>query len=184
MVSRTRPGKKKRIVATSCEMTTVVPSSKASCKGSFSWTTPQAKISTSLSQTTNVHVPTPLPQPLKLMSHYLNLRLRLRLYLSRCHHMKRHWILTSEVLGKYRGYIRGLGHGPKPAARHSVDLTSPNTESIALREQIEKQKQELVDTHTRLSQFESLIQKIVSAQVGMSSLAPREEPIFNMPPAC
>ncbi|KAL2472348.1 Uncharacterized protein Adt_40495 [Abeliophyllum distichum] len=90
--------------------------------------------------------------------------------------------IMQEVLGKCRGYIRGLGHGPKPVASNSVDLTSPNTESIALPEQIEKQEQELVDMSTRLSQFESLIQKIVSAEAGMSSLAPGEATIFNMPP--
>ncbi|KAL2474658.1 Uncharacterized protein Adt_35394 [Abeliophyllum distichum] len=46
--------------------------------------------------------------------------------------------IMQEVLVKCRGYIRGLGHGPKPVASRSVDLTSPNTESIVLREQIEK----------------------------------------------
>ncbi|KAL2466633.1 Uncharacterized protein Adt_42484 [Abeliophyllum distichum] len=66
MASRRRPRKKKRVVATSCELTAEVLSSKASCKDSLSQTTPQAKISTSLSQTTNVQVPTPLPQPLQV----------------------------------------------------------------------------------------------------------------------
>ncbi|KAL2497767.1 Uncharacterized protein Adt_23317 [Abeliophyllum distichum] len=46
--------------------------------------------------------------------------------------------IMQEVLGKCRGYIRGIGHGPKPASSHSVDLKSPDIESIALREQIEK----------------------------------------------
>ncbi|CAA2940140.1 Hypothetical predicted protein [Olea europaea subsp. europaea] len=39
-----------------------------------------------------------------------------------------------QVLGKSGGYIRGLGHGPKPASSHSTHLTSVDTESIALRE--------------------------------------------------
>ncbi|KAL2506570.1 Uncharacterized protein Adt_22191 [Abeliophyllum distichum] len=64
MTSRTRPGKKNRVVATPCKLTTEVPSSKASCKGSLSMTNPQAKVSTSSFQTTNVQAPTPLPQPL------------------------------------------------------------------------------------------------------------------------
>ncbi|KAL2480332.1 Uncharacterized protein Adt_33298 [Abeliophyllum distichum] len=64
MASQTRPGKKNRVVATSCELTTEVPSSKASCKGSLSMTNRQAKISTTSFQTTNVQAPTPLPQPL------------------------------------------------------------------------------------------------------------------------
>ncbi|KAL2505656.1 actin [Abeliophyllum distichum] len=64
MASRTRPGKKNRVVATPCELTTEVPSSKASCKGSLSMTNRQAKISTTSFQTTNVQAPTPLPQPL------------------------------------------------------------------------------------------------------------------------
>ncbi|KAL2479566.1 Uncharacterized protein Adt_32532 [Abeliophyllum distichum] len=63
MASRTRPGKKNRVVATPCELTTEVPSSKASCKGSLSMTNSQANISTSSFQTTNVQAPTPLSQP-------------------------------------------------------------------------------------------------------------------------
>ncbi|KAL2497763.1 Uncharacterized protein Adt_23313 [Abeliophyllum distichum] len=90
--------------------------------------------------------------------------------------------IMQEVLRKGRGYNRGLGHGPKPSASHSVHLTSPDTESIALCEQIEKQEQELVDMRTRLSQFESLIQNIISAQVGMSSEAHGKATIFNMSP--
>ncbi|KAL2526032.1 Uncharacterized protein Adt_11086 [Abeliophyllum distichum] len=138
-------------------------------KGPLSQTSPQAKICASLFQTTNLQGPTPLPQLFKLLSHYLNLRLRLHLNI--CHHMKRYWHLRllsipsermleikeqpvpeksqastefeimQEVLGKCRGYIRRLGHGPKLATNHSVDLTSPDTESIALREQIEKHEQ-------------------------------------------
>ncbi|KAL2517785.1 Uncharacterized protein Adt_14032 [Abeliophyllum distichum] len=47
--------------------------------------------------------------------------------------------LMQEILGKCRGYIRGLEHGPKPASSHIiVDLTSTDTESIALREKIDK----------------------------------------------
>ncbi|KAL2466619.1 Uncharacterized protein Adt_42470 [Abeliophyllum distichum] len=64
MASRTRPGKKNRVVATPCELTTEFPSSKASCKGSLSMANRQAKISTTSFQTTNVQAPTPLPQPL------------------------------------------------------------------------------------------------------------------------
>ncbi|KAL2497761.1 Uncharacterized protein Adt_23311 [Abeliophyllum distichum] len=61
--------------------------------------------------------------------------------------------IMQELLEKCRGYIRGLGYGPKPPASNSVDFTSPNSESIALSKQIEKQEQELVDLRTRLSQF-------------------------------
>lgn len=76
--------------------------------------------------------------------------------------------IMQQVLGKSRGYIRGLGHGPKPASNHSVHLTSVDTESIALREQIQKQEQELLDMRAKLSQFETLMHKFVSSQVDTS----------------
>ncbi|KAL2487079.1 Uncharacterized protein Adt_31835 [Abeliophyllum distichum] len=377
MASRTRPGKKNRVVATPCELTTEVPSSKASCKGSLSMTNRQAKISTTSFQTTNVQAPTPLPQPLHrkgrgptrgkgtdnivaaagkisldiskksgrtignqqarlasecgyivrsfaplrykrwidipkeekntlydrvlakfnldltvehvikcvndtLARRYRDYRCRLKekyfngklfddamkncpsdvkqvdwdwlceywstpefqalstrnlashncikynhrggsksfvarleekraitkdstrgeidLYYETHYNENKGWVndeartryermleikeqhileesqaptefeIMQEVLGKCRGYIRGLGHGPKPASSHgTIDLTATDTESIALREKIEKQEQELVDVRAKLSQFETLMQTIISGQVGTSS---------------
>ncbi|KAL2461881.1 Uncharacterized protein Adt_45301 [Abeliophyllum distichum] len=299
MASRTRPGKKNRVVATSCELTTEVPSSKASCNGSLSMTNSQAKISTSSFQTTNVQAPTPLPQPLhrkgrgptrgkgtnnivaaagkisldisknsrraignqqarlasecgyivrsfaplrykrwinipkeekntlyvrvlakfnldlivehvfkcvndtlarqyrdyrcRLKEKYFNGKLlddAIRNCPSDVKQVDRDWLceywstpefqeivleikeqpileeseaptefeIMQKVLGKCRGYIRGFGHGPKPTSSHgSIDLTSTDTESIALREKIEKQEQELVYVRAKLSQFETLM---------------------------
>ncbi|KAL2525474.1 Uncharacterized protein Adt_10528 [Abeliophyllum distichum] len=78
--------------------------------------------------------------------------------------------IMQEVLGKCRGYIRGLGQGPKPASSHgTIDLIATDTESIALCEKIEKQEQELVDVRAKLSQFETLLKTIISGQVGTSS---------------
>ncbi|KAL2518131.1 hypothetical protein Adt_14378 [Abeliophyllum distichum] len=129
MASRTRPGKKNRVVATPCELTTEVSSSKTSCKGSLSLTNPQAKISTSSFQTTNVQAPTPLPQ--SLQERMLEIKEQPILEESQA---PTKFEIMQEVLGKCRGYIRGLGHGPKPASSHgTIDLTSTDKESIALR---------------------------------------------------
>lgn len=73
-----------------------------------------------------------------------------------------------EVLGKSRGNIRGLRNGPKPISSHSAYLTSVDTESTALREQIQKQEPKLLDMRAKISQFEALMHKFVLSQVGMS----------------
>ncbi|KAL2497575.1 Uncharacterized protein Adt_23125 [Abeliophyllum distichum] len=249
MASRTRSGKKNRVVATPCELTTEVPSSKASCKGSLSMTNRQAKISTTSFQTTNDQAPTPLPQPLHVSAplsqapsqrisphattlapqttcnsadsdHSLkrkgrgptrgkgtdnivaaagkisldiskksgraigNQQARLA---SECGYIVRsfaplrykRWIdipkdekntLYDRVLENVEVTLEDLDMVPKPASSHgTIDLTATDTESIALREKIEKQEQELVDVRAKLSQFEILMQTIISGQVGTSS---------------
>ncbi|KAL2492194.1 Uncharacterized protein Adt_27822 [Abeliophyllum distichum] len=108
MVSRTRHGKKNRVVATPCELTTEVPSSNASCKGSLSMSNSQANISTSLSQTTNVHVPTPLPQPLQFLPPLSQPQAPSQ---RGFHHMQPHWHLKPLLIlvRKGRGPTRGKG---------------------------------------------------------------------------
>ncbi|XP_022878703.1 uncharacterized protein LOC111396520 [Olea europaea var. sylvestris] len=89
--------------------------------------------------------------------------------------------ILQEVLGKSRGYIRGLGHGPKPATSYSAHLTLVDIESIALREQIQKQEQELLDMRARLSQIEALMHKFVSNQVDISPQQAEPATMFSMP---